>query len=185
MSSFTVTIEDRDVLTKLQELQTRVQDMTPVLRKVGDALKERVKQRFETSTAPDGSPWVENSPATLELFARGLGSSYFSKKGGKKTGVLNGKGFMAIVNKKPLIGDTKRLMREIHYEVSENALTLTAAMPYAAIQHYGGTTGARSWIPSKSIPARPFMPIQADGSLYPAEKTLVLDVLNEFLFNGF
>lgn len=181
MSSFTVTIEDRDVLTKLQELQTRVQDMTPVLRKVGDALKERVKQRFETSTAPDGSPWVENSRTTLMLYARGLSGRHFSRN----TGELNGRGLMAIAQKQPLIGHTQRLMNEIHYDVSENALTLTAAMPYAAIQHYGGTTGARSWIPGKSIPARPFMPIQADGNLYPAEKTLVLDVLNEFLFHGF
>ncbi len=184
MSSFTVTIDDHDVLSTLQALQTRMQNMEPALRAVGEALQERVKQRFASSTAPDGSPWAENSPATLELFARGLSSSHFSKKGGKKTGVLNGKGFMAIGNKKPLIGHTKRLMKEIHYEASENALTLTAAMPYAAMQHFGGTTGTRSWIPGKSIPARPFMPIQADGSLYPAEKKLVLDVLSDFVLNG-
>lgn len=181
MSSFTVTIEDRDVLSKLQELQDRVQHMGPVLRAVGEALQERVKQRFATSTAPDGSPWVENSRTTLMLYARGLRGGHFSKK----TGELNSKGLMAIATKNPLIGHTRRLMNEIYYEVSENALTLTAAMPYAAIQHYGGTTGARSWIPGKSIPARPFMPMAADGSLYPAEKTLVLDVLNEFLFHGF
>ncbi len=177
MSSFTVTIDDREVLSKLQELQSRVEHMEPGLRAVGEALQERVKQRFATSTAPDGSPWVENTQTTLMLYARGLSGRHFSKK----TGELNGRGLMAIAQKKPLIGHTGRLKNEIRYEVADNTMTLTAAMPYAAIQHYGGTTGARSWIPGKSIPARPFMPIQADGNLYPEEKTLVLDVLRDFL----
>lgn len=34
-----------------------VRDMTPLMRDIGETLTESTQQRFQTSTAPDGTPW--------------------------------------------------------------------------------------------------------------------------------
>jgi hypothetical protein len=45
-------------------------------------------------------------------------------------------------------------------------------MVYAAMQQFGGTLGPRTWFPGAKIPARPFLPVYADGTLYPKERDL-------------
>ena len=54
---------------------------------------------------------------------------------------------------------------------------------YAAIQQFGGKTGAKSWTHGALIPARPFLPIRPDGTLYPDEQKTVLSALNEYLMD--
>ena len=49
-----IDIDDRDVGQALQRLQRRVGDMTPAMEDIGELLIETTKERFKTSTAPDG-----------------------------------------------------------------------------------------------------------------------------------
>ena len=56
-----------------------------------------------------------------------------------------------------------------------------AASDYAAIQQFGGQAGRGHKV---TIPARPFLPVRLDGTLYPQEQALVLDALNAFLAEG-
>lgn len=167
-----ITVQDEAVTKAINDLIQRMGNISPVMQAIGDDIVERTKQRFETSIGPDGTPWEPNSPATLDGTARKLGKSYF-----KKSGSLNKKGKAKLANKRPLI-DTGLLHQQIFPTVSGNGLRITASQGYAAIHQFGGQAGRGNKV---TIPARPFLPIRQDGSLYPQEQVLILDTLQSFL----
>ena len=112
MLNTTITIDDSQVKAKLNQLAELGQNMSEVLHRIGSEIVERTKHRFDTSTAPDGSPWAPNRPATKRA------------KGGKA----------------PLY-DSGLLREQIKASVNGNTLTVSTSpqTPYARIQHYGGT----------------------------------------------
>lgn len=180
MTTFTITVQDEQVRAALEALGDRVQNMQPVLQAIGEDIVERTKHRFETSTGPDGAKWQANSAATLAMLAaRIAGKSSYRKKSGS----LNKKGQAVLANKKPLIGESGDLRRQIVARADAASVTIGATMKYAAIQQFGGKTGAKSWIPGATIPARPFLPVKSDGSLYPQEQALILQEINEYLMD--
>lgn len=176
MTTFTIEIKDQAVRAALQALHGRVSNMQPVMSELGEKLVERTKRRFETSTGPDGAQWKPNSPATLALVAAGLGKSYR-----KKSGELNKKGEARIDAKKPLIGATRQLGKQIVYSATRNGLTLSTTAvtaAYAAIQQFGGQAGRGRKV---TIPARPFLPVLKDGSLYPQEQAFILETIDAYV----
>lgn len=64
-------------------------------------------------------------------------------------------------SRKTLVGPTGNLRRQIVRQVAGSTLTVAAH--------------------SITIPARPFMPVRADRSLYPAEQRLIVDQINAWL----
>lgn len=168
----TITIQDREVLATLQAITQRIGNIAPVLQAIGDDITERTKRRFDTSTGPDGVPWKDNSPATMGIYSLRLGKGHR-----KKDGSLNKQGQARVAGKKPLI-DTGELRRQIVPQVSNNVLTVTATPAYAAIHQFGGQAGRNRKV---KIPARPYLPVKADGNLYPQEQTLILETLQSFL----
>lgn len=175
MTTFTLTVDDRPAQDALQALTERMGNLAPVLTALGDDITERAKRRFETSQAPDGTPWKPNSAATLQALARRIGGQ---KSKVKKDGSLNAAGQRSLANKKPLIGESQDLRRQILPSVSGNTLTVRSTPAYAAIQQFGGKAGRGHKV---TIPARPFLPVRLDGTLYPQEQALVLQSLNDFL----
>lgn len=180
MSTFTITVQDAPVRAVLQALERRMGDLRPVFQAIGEGMVERSKRRFETSTAPDNTPWAPYpvGGATLSMLAARLAGS---KSNRKKSGALNAKGTRLLSSKKLLIGESQDLRRQIVPRASSHQLVVSATPVYAAMQQFGGTTGSGSMIPGKKIPARPFLPIKPDGTLYPQEQALVLQALNDFL----
>lgn len=176
MTTFTVTVHDTGVRAALRKLASRVDNMQPVLQSIGERIVERTKHRFDTSTGPDGVRWKPNSAATLDMLAARLGMSYR-----RKDGALNKKGAARVANKKPLIGESGDLRRQIVALANANSLTVTASAAYAAIQQFGGKAGRGHKV---TIPARPFLPVRQDGTLYPDEQAQILRELNEYLANG-
>jgi len=65
----TIDINDQAVLEALRRLQARTGNPQPVLRDIGELLIESTKRRFATGKAPDGTPWVPNSPTTYAKLA--------------------------------------------------------------------------------------------------------------------
>lgn len=175
MATFNLTVQDQEVQRLLDQLIERAGNPKAALAAIGDDIIERVKQRFATSTDPDGNPWKPNSPVTLAIFARGLGKSYR-----KKSGSLNAKGERAVASKKLLI-DTGELEREISSSVSGSTLIVKQSRLFAAIHQFGGQAGRGHKV---TIPARPSMPVHQDGTLYQVEQRLIIDALNEFLMDG-
>ena len=50
MSSFTITVDDAQVMAALRRLRQRTNDITPALEKIGEMLVENTQARFSTST---------------------------------------------------------------------------------------------------------------------------------------
>ncbi|MDR2221010.1 MAG: phage virion morphogenesis protein [Methylobacillus sp.] len=169
-----IDIDDTGILTLMQRLADLDQSLPPVLQAIGDDIVDRARQRFVTSTAPDGTPWEINSEVTFLLWMRDWGAGNF---GGD--GRVNAKGAARLANKKPLIGETGDLAREFNVEVSGDTVTITNTMAYASIQQFGGITAPNSMIPGATIPARPFLPVTPEGELYPEEEMLILDLLEK------
>jgi phage virion morphogenesis protein len=122
-------LDDRDVLTALQDLQRSTGDLRPALAEIGEVLIESTKQRFGSQTGPDGQPWPANSPVTIERKGRD----------------------------QPLTGKTGNLMDAIYYNlVGNDALEIGSPMKYAAMQQFGG---GKDEFPHLwgDIPARPFL----------------------------
>ena len=105
------------------------------------------------------------------------------KSNRKKDGSLNARGARALAGKKPLI-DSGFLRQQIVQNATPTALTVEATALYAAMHQFGGTTAANSMIPGKNIPARPYLPIYQDGTLYPQERDLILAEINGYLLEG-
>ena len=172
MTTFTVEVKDEGVQSLLQTLQKRMGNLQPVFSSLGGDMTDRVQRRFDTSTGPDGTTWTRLSDATLDAFVGGFGKSHF-----KKSGEFSKSGAAKFASRKPLI-DSGYLSTEIHQTVTSNSLTISSPAKYAAIHQFGGQAGRGHKV---TIPARPFMPVKADGSLYPEEQRSLLTALEAFL----
>lgn len=180
MPNFTITLRDQAVRAALDALAKRVTNPRPVLDDIGQDIVQRAQHRFVTSTGPDGQRWKPNSAATL---AKLIGRVSKSKSNTRKDGALSAKGLRTVGAKRPLVGESHRLERQISHSASARQLVVKASTVYAAMQQFGGH---KSKFPKLwgDIPARPFLPIKADGSLYPQEQSLILKALNAYLSDG-
>lgn len=178
MTSFSITVQDQGVQAALSALSVRVNNMDPVLHTIGEGIVARTKRRFDTSTDPAGQPWKPNSAATLAMLGARLSGQ---KSKVKKDGSLNAAGQRSLGNKKPLIGESQDLRRQFTISAINGTLTVASTPKYAAIQQFGGKAGRGRKV---TIPARPFLPVHQDGSLYPNEQTEILRALNEYLMDG-
>lgn len=175
MDAFIITVQDREVQALLGRLAQKTDQLQPALQAIGDDIVERAKRRFETSTGPDGAKWKENAPATLGIVAARLGKSYR-----KKSGDLNAAGERRLAGKKPLIGESGDLRRQIIAMATADQVTVQATPVYAAIHQFGGKAGRGLKV---SIPARPYLPVRSDGTLYPQERAEIITAINDLLLD--
>lgn len=169
-----IEIQHQTLQAALAQLTTRIEHPAPFYAMVGEDAVERIKQRFASTTGPDGARWKANTMATIVNYIRSKGG--FSRK----TGKLLAKGQVLAASKRTLQGQSGDLARQIFFDQSESEVTFGSSMIYAAMQQYGG---AKARFPHLwgDIPSRQFMPITADGELYPAEADLILGQLQEYL----
>lgn len=174
MTAFNIEVEDSALKAVLQRLSNLDQGpLNALLFDIGEGIVARTKQRFVTSTAPDGTPWQPLAEGTYNVLANRLSKSNFNKDGR-----LNSKGASKLANKKILIGESRDLSRQFHVQSGNNSVLVFNSMIYAAIHQFGGQAGRNRKV---TIPARPFFPITKDGQLYPQERQTIIDELNAFL----
>lgn len=148
----TITFDSSRVSVALERLAERMSDHGPVLKAIGDALVESTKRRFDTGTSPDGNPWPENSPVTMDLAEKRRTGK--SRIGGEKR-----------YGNKPLL-DTGTLKRTINYQVEGDTLYVgtdrfSEEWPGgAAVLQFGTTHAGRG--NTITIPARPFLGISVE-----------------------
>ena len=174
--SFEIRIEHDGISDEIRRLSQQGEDLTALLFTIGQGMEERIDKRFATSTGPDGQRWKANSPVTLAREALRLAVSGANKK---KDGSLNKRGQRALAGKRPLIGETGTLRDQIASSVNGNAVELAASSVYAAIQQFGGAKSqfGHLW---GDIPARPFLPVTADGALYADEAEAVMRDISDY-----
>lgn len=155
----------------LGQLMKRTGEAQPFLQALGEDMVERIKGRFVTATAPDGTAWAPNSAATLARYIQSRGKTASKKKSaaGKK----------APPSKRPLT-DHGDLSMGIHYQAGDDGLLIASPAPQAFMMQFGGT---KSQFPNLwgDIPARAFFPMRPDGSLYQAEEDEIVSSLAYYL----
>ncbi|WP_454280520.1 phage virion morphogenesis protein [Sphingomonas sp. Marseille-Q8236] len=138
---------------------TKLGDMTPVYKDIGDYMTRQTKARFVSGTAPDGTKWRPKTAATI--------ASYKAKRHGNKT--------------RPLIGPTGRLGKEINEVATRDQVEIGSALEYSAVMQNGakkgafGNTRTNLPIPFGDIPARVFIGISD------TEERSILDLVDEHL----
>ncbi len=147
-----VELEMQDAADTFRELAARCADLRPLMQEIGEALTETTKRRFQTSTAPKGIVWAPNAASTYQGYLSAFASSF-------KDGKLTKAGVARAIAKKPLIGESGRLGREIIYRAYNNSVEVGSALPYAAIHQEGGQAGPGKKV---TIPARPYLGLSAD-----------------------
>ncbi len=171
MTAITIRIDDAKVRDVLTRLAAGTRNPVPLYKAIGEDLVRSTKERFASSTAPDGSRWAPNSRATLEAYlARFSGTS-------RKDGRINAKGSNVMISKKPLVGESRELATQIYYNVTSHGVEIGSPMEYAAIQQFGGSKAEfpHLW---GDIPARPFLGLSTqDASAIEAEALAYLDDL--------
>lgn len=169
-----IEVSNQQVIAALTQLYGKIAHAAPILGAIGEDVVERTKQRFATTTGPDGQRWRPNTHVTIMRYIMGRGG--FAGKSGK----INAKGQKLAISKRPLQGITGDLARQIFHSETDDALLVGSSMIYAAMQHFGGSRAVyrNLW---GNIPARQFMPINAAGELYPDEGDRIVTQLQQYL----
>ena len=61
-----VSATNKKIAAALKRLARRTDNLRPVMERIGVFLENSVLRRFETQTAPDGTPWLRSERAELE-----------------------------------------------------------------------------------------------------------------------
>ena len=152
-----VEVLDAEARAQFARLREAVSELRPLMQALGEHLVETTKQRFETSTGPDGKPWAPNAESTYVQFAdKSKGSLH---KNGPHKGRVTTVGTARLAGKKPLIGDTRALSTRINYRAGSDFVEIGSPERYAAVQQFRAKkhsfSGGRT--PWADIPPRPFI----------------------------
>lgn len=192
----TIEVNDQAVRAALGELQRRVNRLQPVLQAVGEDITQRAKARFGTSTGPDGVRWKANAPAVAK--AKGGRPPLVGESGDLRRQIVP-----------QVAGDTLTVTSTpVYAAIQQFGGTIERAAYSKQVRHRTDAKGnllrseimgGRGLIFAKdshkrvstrwfevaahkiTIPARPFMPVRSDGSLYPAEQAEILAQINAWL----
>lgn len=170
----TIQFDDDEIRRSFARLVASAKNPRPVLEEIGELLIDSTKQRFGTSMAPDGMPWAKNSPTTILQYL-GRYKSSFSKRDGR----LTKKGDERASSKRPLIGETRDLSRQIIKRVEgSHTLLVGSTVPYGAVQQFGAKKREFGKAPWGEIPARPFLGISDQ------DRSNILDTISDYLLRS-
>jgi phage gpG-like protein len=189
--AITVRFDDTEVIARLQQIARKFDNMAPAMRAIGEILSESTKERFATSTAPDGSQWKPNAPATILAMLAKISGNYAAytnlktRKEGRvrvgdkkgyfdKTGKVTQKTAQRLAAKKPLV-DTGILADTIRYQVGSDGNSVAIGTNRFAGEWSGGAAVHQFGSKDGHIRARPFLGISA------GDRSEVLAILDRFL----
>lgn len=189
--AFTVRFDSAPVLARLAEIARRVDDLSPAMRSIGELMVESTKERFESSTGPDGQRWPALAKDTIlarlakisgqyaaytNLKTRKVGQVRVGDKKGyyDKAGKVAGKGSLALMNMRPLV-DTGILQDTIRYQLTAGGKGVEIGTNRFAGEWEGGAAVHQFGSRKETIPARPFLGLSA------SDERAALEVLDRFL----
>lgn len=149
-----VVIQSDRVQNALRRLADAGQDMAPVMGAVAKVLETETDLNFSKQGRPK---WLGLAPSTIRQ----------RTKEGKWPGSILEKsagGLAASIT--------------IQHDAHSAAIGVPDTIKYGAIHQFGGKAGRGHKV---TIPARPFLPMDAQGNLHPEVEESVLDVVNLYL----
>lgn len=152
---FEIKIDDKTVMSALDRLAATAHNMSPVMSMIAQELKRQTEKNF----AAEGRPkWLGLKPSTIAM----------RTKRGSWPGMM-------------LRVSAGGLAVTITSSYDAMSATVGSNKKYAAMQQLGGVTSPRSMIPNKTIAARPFFPIDAQGQLQSEASENILWLVNDYL----
>lgn len=152
----TITIQDQALQSHLQLLRTRLQDLTPAMEEIGNALETRVRQRFQTATDPNGAKWAPWKPSTVASYPF-PGTRAAAKYGAGNARLLDRYGTM---------------LGGLNYQAGGTSVTVGFAAPYATFHEFG----------TKRMTRRGMLMANPDnGTLGQEDQSEVLNIINHWL----
>lgn len=188
-----VEVHDQAVRAALAALATRLGNLRPVLTQVGAGIMDRADARFTAQAGPDGIAWKpkkrKDGRPTLSGPSGDLRRQIVMGVSGNRLEVRATAKYAAIHQFGGKIERAPYSLRVRHRTNAKGELLRSAIMNgkgliFAKDSHAASRVKVR-WFEvaahSITIPARPFMPVRADGSLYADEQALVLAEINAWL----
>ncbi|PHS66358.1 MAG: phage virion morphogenesis protein [Thalassobium sp.] len=170
--SVKVLINDYQIRPALEALHDAMGNTDPALRQIGEYLVGSTKERFRTTTAPDGSQWAANKDTTLDNYTNRFKTSF------TKTGRRSKAGRERRANKKPGTGETRQLQTQIYYNVRNGELEVGSPLIYAGTFQRGAKKGQYGkGAPWGDVPAREFL------GLSEADEREVMAIIEDHLRN--
>lgn len=181
-----IEVDSRTVLDRLAQITERFrpEKISEAMIKIGSALEKSTKNRFVTSTAPDGSRWVQQKAGTvLARLSKLTGAYHPDSEWHRKRGIagaLTAKGARRKAGMKPLV-ESGLLAEQIRYAVTDGGAGVEVGTDRfadeweggAAVHQFGTHRAGKNH--NITIPARPFLGLSKDD-----ERT-VLEILDRFM----
>lgn len=176
----TVQLNDSEARALLQRLRERVNDMKPVLERIGLFYHRSVMENFKAEQSPDGKPWARLSATTM-MMKLGAKDNKGGRYGFKRDGGLSAKGKSYIMGKR-ILWEHGDLEASVHHQADKTSVAIGTGghIPYAAIHQFGGKAGRGRKV---TIPARPYLAVNRGGSLALADKDrdMIIAQLTDYL----
>ncbi len=147
MAFISLSFRDEGLQNSLAGIAARAGDLTPVLTDIGESLLLSARDRFDTETDPDGSPWPKLKPRTIKA---------------KKYRAQTGKPYRTKADPAAILKDTFTLRDSIAYRVTSRDLFVGTNRRYG-IYH-------QSLKPRRRIPRRAFLGLTASDRTMIAEE---------------
>lgn len=125
---------DRGLRRDLRRRVARLEDKSPLLKSIGEAMLPRINKRFKDERGPDGKRWAPLSSRTIEARIKRYGNSPLT--------ILRMRGHLAGSINYQVAGDTLKI--GTNDDVSD----------YAGIHQFGGKAGRGRKV---TIKARPYL----------------------------
>ncbi|KWD09677.1 phage morphogenesis protein [Burkholderia ubonensis] len=163
-------IDDAALRARLLQLEQAGYQKANAMRKVTQALMAVVEDNFAAQGRPS---WQPLSEATVHL-----------RVGGKKAYKKNGELTAAAARRKSglmILQDSGQMAASTTTDYSDDHAAIGSNKEYAAIQQFGGQAGRGLKV---EIPARPWLPVTADGQLQPEAVEPVLNTILRHLMDA-
>lgn len=182
-----ITVDSSALEEALDRLARSARNLRPAMRDIGGLLEKETDENFRAQGRPR---WKPLSQATI--LNRLMGRDKEGKSKGiasvlKRDGNLRASAKRKLEGGLAILQDTGVLRGSIRVYSDKSSVTIGAArvmtkagspLEYAAIHQFGGMAGRGKKV---RIPARPFIPVNADGKLAPEAERGVLAAIYEHL----
>ncbi|MEM5789924.1 MAG: phage virion morphogenesis protein [Syntrophobacteraceae bacterium] len=174
MSTITIAVSDREVQAMLSRLAARLENMTPVMRQIGEIGVQAAHESFDTSTAPDGRRWKPSRRAMLES-----GMTLI------KRGILKNSIHYQATEREVRIGTPVAYGPTHHFGAKRGSFGVVAVTVRAHVrrgrggkEHKVRQHARRQSLPWGNIPARRFL------GLRPADWNEIRDLISDYALSG-
>jgi phage virion morphogenesis protein len=152
---FEVKIDAKNALAGLAQMELGTRNLTPLARGISIEFLSHTEANFAAQGRPK---WMGLSPTTISM----------RTKRGTWPGQI-------------LQVSAGGLASSLSTDHDATSATIGSNKKYAAMQQLGGITSPRSMIPGKVIPARPYLPMDAQGNLQPEAEEGIMRLANDYL----